>query len=342
MARPRKNINIELVAQASGVSVASVSRVLNNRTDVSEKIRRRVNAVIEELQFTPARSAQRICTIGVVLAMNMPALSEYQLQILEGASACGCEEGVSLTAILYHLKNSSAHGLLPILRQRRCDGVVVVPADEMDDECDELEEAGIPTMLVNHNRSSQHIGHFRSESYSGMRQATEHLLSLGHRRIGFLAGGLVSRDHRERLCGYRDAMAAAGVEIRPEWSIAHHPTEVTPIAGVEGMRRLLEQAPEVTACLCTNDEMAMGALQEAWRQGRRVPEDLSVIGFDDLPFAPYLHPALTTVRQPVAEMGRRAVQALVRFLNGEIRSLPTGICESKLILRDSTRKIEGE
>lgn len=336
MARPHKEINIRLVAQEAEVSVATVSRVVNNRTDVSESVRRRVREIIDKYRFSTDKGKERVSNLGFIISTDNPTLSEYTAQVLDGVSRYSSENNVA-TAVIMDCRNIRHKPLLQIIRERRCDGVAVITAEKLVREIEELDDAGIPTMLINNPIKRASIGFVNNESYSGARQAAAYLIQLGHRRIGFLCNNMESSEnHQQRLAGYRDAMTAAGLEVDPAWVIPHQPTEQTPEAGFRQAQTLFRQAPDVTAIFAANDEMAFGTIKACWDSGRRVPADISVIGFDDIPFSSYMHPALSTVRQPLCELGYRAMRYLDAFIKGSIGELPGDTLGTELVIREST------
>ena len=338
MPRRKKNINIRLIAEAAGVSVATVSRVVNNRTDVSEDSRRRVTEVIERFQFTPTRRVERRLNIGIVVVVDMPMLPEYTTEILAGASCCSGADNLDVTILLYRV-TAAQKSLLQTLRERRCDAVAIISPEALGKQLSELVAAEIPAILINCELSGPKMGWIGTESFQGAVKAMEYLISCGHRKIGFLCNLPSSGNHRQRLAAYEEVMKRHGIEPEPAWIVPHQPTQLTADAGYEQCRVLLERAPEVTAVFCTNDEMAMGAIKACWSAGKRVPEDISIIGFDGIPFCRYLNPALTTVRQPLFELGSCAVKYLGDFLKGRRARLPTELFETELVIRDSVAVI---
>ncbi len=338
MARRKKDINIKLVAEAAGVSVATVSRVVNNRTDVSESSRRRVAEVIERFNFAPTKSVERRLNIGLVVVLDGPLIPEYTTQILSGA-ASNCDSGnLDVTIVLYRVM-AEQKSLLQTIRERRCDAVVIVPPEPLQHQLSELITAEVPTILINCELAGPKMGWIGTESFPGAVKAMEYLIACGHRRIGFLCNALSTGNHRQRLDAYHEVMKRFGLEVKPAWVVPHHPTELTADAGYDQCRSLLRHAPEVTAVFCTNDEMATGAIKACWEVGKRVPEDISIIGFDGIPYCRYLHPALTTVRQPLCELGSYAVRYLEEFLKGKRLTLPTEMLGTELLIRDSVATI---
>ncbi len=340
MARRKKDINIKLVAQEAEVSVATVSRVVNNRTDVSEAVRQRVQAVIERFNFSPTKSTERRINIGVIVSIDQPVIDEYCAQLLDGIAKYSGGTNVDVT-VIFNCVSVNPRPLLQTIRERRCDAVVLISTERVMNELDDLDRAEIPTMLVNSAIKRDKIGYVNNESYSGAFNAISFLLQLGHRNIGFLCNSLVnSENHQQRLNGYRDALEKAGIPADPQLIIPHQPTTHTPEAGYRQTIKLLENNTGVTAIFCTNDEMAVGALKACWERGLRVPDDISVMGFDDIPYAQFTHPALTTVRQPLSELGYRAVKYLDLYLKGVIRELPTEVIGTELVIRESTRALK--
>ncbi|WP_294501930.1 LacI family DNA-binding transcriptional regulator [uncultured Victivallis sp.] len=339
MARHRKEINIKLVAEEAGVSLATVSRVINNRTDVSEEVRRRVSAVVEKFNFAPTKGSERRFNIGVIVVMDSSLVNEYISQVLDGIADYSDDGLLDVTVIFYRI-TPEAKPLLQLIRERRCDAVVLFPVDKIAAQIPQLIEAEIPTMLINGKIAANKIGYVNNESYDGAIRAMEYLAECGHRKIGFLCNALeASENHQQRLQAYHDVMARINPDYNKEWIIPHQPTNETPQAGYNQCCQLLKLFPEVTAIFCTNDEMAIGAIKACWDANLRVPEDISIIGFDDIPYGRYLHPALTTVKQPLTELGFLAIKSLDEFLKERRHELPTEMLETELIIRESVARI---
>lgn len=342
MARRKKTINIRLVAEEAGVSLATVSRVINNRTDVSEAMRKKVAAVVEKFNFAPTKGSERRLNIGVIVVMDSSLVNEYISQVLDGVADYSDGGLIDVTVIFYRVE-SEGKSLLQLIRERRCDAVVLFPPERVTDQLPQLVEAEIPVMLINGKKSAPKMGFLNNESYGGAVKAMEYLEACGHRNIGFLCNALEnSENHQQRLQGYLDVMARLNSARKAAWIVPHQPTPETAEAGYNQCMQLLLTSPEVTAVFCTNDEMAVGAIKACWDSGLRVPEDISVIGFDDIPYCRYLHPALTTVKQPLIEFGYRAVKYLDEFLKNQLPELPGEMLDTKLIVRESVMNITPE
>ena len=221
MARHKKDINIRLVAEQAGVSVATVSRVVNNRTDVSETVRRKVSEVIERFNFAPTKSVERRVNIGIVVALDGPLINDYITQILDGVAGYSDGGNLDVTVVLYRVC-PEAKTLLQTIRERRCDAVVIVPPEPVADQLGDLRDAEIPTMLINGGLTGPKMGYIGNESYSGAVKAMEYLIACGHRRIGFLCNSLVnSNNHTQRLQAYKDVLARNGIAGDPAWIVPH-------------------------------------------------------------------------------------------------------------------------
>ena len=337
MPRRTKTNNIRLVSERAGVSVATVSRVVNNRTDVSEELRKKILAVIEELNFSPNKGAKRVFNIGVVLTQEKPLMDEYFSELITGMSAFAGTESADLSIIMN--SGSRKRSLLKQIRERRCDGVCLFAGDMP--QIAELEKAQIPVMMLNYPYRSDKIGFVNNESYGGETDALEHLIELGHRRIAFLAMDMVADEtHQHRFKAYNDALKRHGIEKDEKLIIDHIPTLHGQEAGYLQTMQLFRQASDVTAVVVSNDTMAQGTYKACWETGRKIPDDISVVGFDDLSASAYLNPPLTTVAQPLYEIGYKAANYLYLYLSGTLAELPGETLSTKLVIRNSTARLQ--
>ena len=339
----RKQITITQVARAAGVSTQTVSRVINERPDVAPETRLRVQGVIEQLDYRPnilARSLihHRSHTIGVV-AM---ASSFYgPSTTLVGIEKMTRNLGYSLLLdFMHHPESDQVEHIVNRMLSHQVDGILwAVP--EIGNNRDWLARKAaylpIPVIYLS-MQPMPDVPVVLIDNYLGGRLATEHLFAQGYRHIGVITGPLDWWEARQRLDGWRKALEDAGCppdarQIAPgSWSSA---------SGAAGIQVLWEQFPELDAVFACNDQIALGVLQAAHRAGKRVPQDLAVAGFDNIPESRYFWPALTTVDQPLVDLGERAVDALTRWISAQHRderSLePEAVLLSPtLIVRDST------
>jgi LacI family transcriptional regulator len=254
--------------------------------------------------------------------------------ILDGAGEALYEQDMRMVLCPTHHEHDREASLLERLMQGTTDGALLILPEESPDELAALHEHGYPFVIVDpHRHLDERVPTVSAAHSSGASEGVEHLLSLGHRRIAAITGprGWIATE--QRLRGYRGAMAAAGVMPDPELVVE---SDFHAEGGVEAALTLLDMPNPPTAIFAFNDMLAIGVMQAARQRGVRVPDELSVLGFDDTFEASIVTPTLTTVRQPLAEMGRMAVNLLVRQLqNQRIEALHVQL-ETKLVVREST------
>jgi LacI family transcriptional regulator, galactose operon repressor len=330
-----QRLTIREIADLAGVSIATVSRVLNGRDDVSDETRDLVTKVIRENGYTASRSARglsagRTGLVGVLVPLVFPA---YFSAILAGAAEALSERDLQI--VLSPTGNEHDREVSVIDRLRGVtDGALIILPQESNEELELLLERGLRFVVLDPLMPlDQRIPSVSAAHTSGADQAMRHLLDLGHRRIGQITGppGWVATEDRRR--GYRAALATAGILADPRLEVSAIP-EIGP--GREAARELLELDDPPTAIFAFNDNIAIGAMQEARSRGLSVPEDLSLVGFDDVEHATIVTPTLTTVRQPLAEMGRTAVSLLSRLLERQRFETLHVELATRLVVREST------
>lgn len=321
------------VARHAGVSIATVSRVLNDSGPVAERARRRVEASIATLGYTPNAAARALVrsrseTIGAVVPTLENASFAIAVEALQ-ARLRAAGYTLLLASSGYDQRNESTQ--IRTLLSRGVEGVVVVGGNH-DPEIELLCAArGVPLVQTWTLRGDAPCVGFDNRAIG--RQLTEHLLDLGHRSIGVIAGVTRGNDRAaERVAGIAEALAARGIDLAREHLI-ERPYRIA--EGQVGLRALLAAEPRPTAVICGNDLLAFGAMLEARKRGIRVPGELSVAGIDDLEFAAELDPPLTTVRVPAEEIGRRSAEYLIERLDGRPVAAVTEVATS-LIVRGST------
>jgi LacI family transcriptional regulator len=296
------------VAREAGVSVATVSRVFNNSGPVRAETRQRIDEVAKRLSYTPngaARmlSTRRTQTIGVLL----PDLyGEFFSEVIRGIDQVVQRAGWHLLVSSSHNERAEIEAALRVMRGR-VDGLIVMSPDLDAHTLARNLPEGLPVVLLNCEADGRTFDSINIDNYGGARAVTEHMLSLGHTRIGLITGPLRNHDARERLRGSHEALRTAGVEPVPELEVTGDFSETS---GHAAALRLLELDPRPTAVLAANDSMAIGALSALREAGVRVPEDVAVAGFDDIPIARFVTPALTTVRVSIPELGGLATRRL--------------------------------
>ena len=328
---------IAQIAQIAGVSVPTVSKVLNGRADVSAPTRERVEQVIEEYGFVRNRAARalRKGKTGLV-DMILPRLDdEYFLPIIEGAAQALREAGVRLVLTSSSDRPEEEVQRIDTVADRSMDGMLVVlPSEET---VAYLERSDLPFVLI-HNQGGllSMVPSVRITSWEGGFVATSHLINLGHRRIAYIGKTVRTRDGIERIAGYRAALDAAHLAIDPQLECAGNFNEID---GYTATRALLALPEPATAIFAGNDRQAAGAYRALHEAGMTIPGDMSVIGFDNLPFTELLSPPLTTIHAPRLELGRTAAAMLLRLINGEQLEMPRVVLPTHFIERQSCRPL---
>jgi LacI family transcriptional regulator len=329
-------MTIREIADLAGVSIATVSRVLNGRDDVSDETRDLVRKVVQEHGYTVSRSARglsagRTGLIGVLVPLVYPV---YFSAILSGTAEALYEQDMRLLLSPTDHEHDREVSLLERLVHGETDGALVVLPKESSAELERLLDEGYRFVVVDPRLPlDDRIPSVSAAHTSGADQAMRHLLGLGHRRIAAITGprGWVATEDRRR--GYHAALAAAG--IMPDPSLEPH-ADFEISGGRDAARRLLDLPDPPTAIFAFNDNLAIGAIQAARARGLSVPGDLSVVGFDDVEHATIVTPMLTTVRQPLAEMGRTAVSLLMRLLERQAFETLHVELGTRLVVREST------
>lgn len=325
--------DIKEVAQRAGVSIATVSRVLNNSGPVSEKSRKKVCDAVEALDYKRNNLARsfRMRRSGSLMMISNDIRNPFLPPIVRGMEDAAAQMGYSL--LIGNADNSSEKVLhyLNDVMMHKADGVILMTPCCPHDKLIEFARA-VPMVLLN-----THLGHdipsIGIDDTAAFACLAEHLISLGHRNIVYFAAARIGVAEK-RLQGYRSALEKHQIPFKREFVLQIENT--TMASGYDGMARLLERRERPTAVMAYNDQIAIGALRCAKEHGVRVPEDISITGFDDIAFSTAVEPALTTVHQPAYEMGKMAAERLFDVLNGTACTQHTQLPEWKLIVRAST------
>ena len=332
----RERSTIHDIAQEAGVSVATVSRVLNARDHVAPETRERITRIVRERGYVANRSARnlqfgRTGLVGLLVPLVHP---HYFSTIVAGATEALAEHDLRAVLSPTEHRHDREVTLLDRLTHGMADGALVVLPEESSDELERLLDTNYRFVVIDPRLPlDARIPAVSAAHTSGADQAIRHLLELGHRRIGAITG---PRDYvatEERRRGYHGALASFGIlpdpslEIEADFEIA---------GGARAASALLDRPDRPTAIFAFNDNLAIGTIQAARACGLRVPDDLSVVGFDDSEHSSLITPALTTVRQPLAEMGRTAVNLLRRLLDDQrVETLHVEL-GTRLVVREST------
>ena len=330
-------VTIGKVAKVAGVSASTVSRVLNGTAVVSDLKKQAIDNAIAKLGFVPNPIARglaggRTFSIGVVTqALDSP---------FYGAAMRGIEDtllpaGYNALFVSGHWNAAAEVHCIAVLQSRRVDGIVVLTG-RLPDQALKAYAKVQPVVVTGRTLKAPGLFTLNFDNFEGGRLATQHLIRLGHRRIAFIAGDADHPDATERLRGYRAALESAGIAFDQALVV---PGEYLELSGLRAVDRLLETNQRFTAIFAANDQMAVGAALGLKRHSLRVPEDVSIVGFDDLPTSQYAIPPLTSVHQPAYELGRLAASAMLQLLTGTKPAVE--VPAPRLIARESSRRLPG-
>jgi LacI family transcriptional regulator len=330
------HVTLDMVARAAGVSPSTVSRILNGTAVVAQEKRDAVDAAIESLGFVPNPVARglaggRTLSVGV---LTQSIDSPFYGGALGGIENTLTAAGYSPLFVSGHWNAVHEARSIEVLRSRRVDGIIVLTGRLSDAALTALAQS-LPVVVTGRKLKAPGLFSLSFDNFEGGRLATHHLLQLGHRRIAFISGDTRHPDAKERLRGYRAALEAAGVAYDPALVL---PGDYTEESGKLALERLLDSRAPFSAIFAANDQMAFGAALGLHRRRMRVPQDVSLVGFDDVAGALFSIPPLSTVHHPVVELGQIAARAMLSLLAGETPDL--ALPAPRFIVRESTRAVD--
>jgi DNA-binding LacI/PurR family transcriptional regulator len=338
-----KRLTLEEIGKLAGVSRATVSRVINNYPFIRPEIRTRVQEIIDQTGFRPniiARSlvSNRSNIVGLVIPTVFQEVftDPYFTSVIYGI-AQGCNRNnLVLSLYLFHSLEEKHHVIQTVVGTGLVDGVIVTGDSRDFQILDSLLNSQMPFVMVGEEPERPDLSYVDTDNFSGAYMATEHLIELGHRRIGLIAAKN-NRSSERRINGYKKALSDHQIEVDDQL-IAYG--NYSADSGYHAIREILPQKPE--AIFAINDAMAMGCMRALREAKIRVPDDMSVVGFDDLPYALQTDPPLTTVRQPIQESGCEAVELLIKLLAQDEPQPISTILPNTLIVRGTTRAVQSQ
>lgn len=330
MVKRRDRATLATIASAAGVSVSTVSKVVNGRRDVAPATRTHIQQVLDELAYVPRRG-ESVQPSRVALLFHGP-LMMYSLEILEGIVTAANDAGVDVVVARTDI---APHRAAQLIRERAVnDWQAVIAVTTATSELSVLSRAHVPTVVIDPIGAPQaDVISVGSTNFAGGLTATQHLLDLGHRRIAYIGGTASAACNQARLQGYRGAMEAAGASVPKGYERSG---EFRYEDGLVEGAALLDLAEPPSAIFSANDEMALGILEAARARGIRVPQDLSIVGFDDTEVARVSAPPLTTVAQPLRRMGTVALRTAFRLSAGDHVDSHHVELATELVVRGST------
>jgi len=332
-------VTLNEVAKLAGVSIKTVSRVLNNEPNVSEAMHEKVKKAISELNYVPNTSARRLSSgksYSIGFGMGWPVNSPFTSTIIQNALKESTRLGYNMS--LFSLENGSTDQLIQAYQGKQVDGFLLdTPAGKNEELRIQLNELNIPYVII--HPSSKH-GHqtasfVRINDQLGAKTAVEYLLQLGHKVIGLLSFHTGIHQEKSRLTGYQKALNDAGITFNENlvYINGSHGFET----GFTGFQKLLATNNAMTAVFAATDDIAMGCLAAIWQLGLKIPEDISVVGFDDIMLAEMTAPPLTTIHQPIDEIARLAVKVLVNRIDNPESSQVDLVLPTRLIVRSTCK-----
>ncbi len=332
-------MSIREVAKRARVSIATVSRTVNNASTVDPKTAQRVREAIEELRYYPNRQARSLVSgrsriLGLIVS---DITNPFFPELVKGFEDVAVQRGYEIMVSSTNYDSARMAHSVRRLIERKVEGVAIMTSEMDQPLIDQLERRKVPTVFLDVGSVRSLISNIRVDYAAGINQAVEHLLGLGHRRIGFISGPLGLTSARVRRSAFLECLAHAGV-LKDEGLVEEGDHTID--GGLEAMTRLLDSRHPPTAVLASNDLTAIGALRAVRRKGWSVPDDVSVIGFDDIHFAEFTEPPLTTVALSRRELAEKAIYALLQHLDPEQPGEPAHGAEytvtPALVVRDST------
>jgi DNA-binding LacI/PurR family transcriptional regulator len=353
MADRKRQVTLADIAATAGVAPMTVSRVINQSGYVSAEVRERVLRVARQLNYRRnglARGLKRQCTETVGLVLGDIA-NPFAAELSRGVREVLAARGYNLFICVSEQSAKEDVASFDALADHRVDGMIVATRASKigNDRLSEIIQMGTPVVLIGRNFRHPAADLVTADHYRGGYEATTHLIDLGHRRIGFVGVSLTNGAGLNRFQGYLDALREHGLPVEEELIVSGRiesgdqlPGYSTEAAGYRGMEQLLALPKRPTAVFARNDFTALGAINAIKRAGLRVPEDISIIGYDDVPLAAHTSPPLTTVRQPTREQGRAAATFLLRRIETK-EPLPREerIFSCELVVRESAARAAG-
>lgn len=330
-------ITLEQVARLAGVSGSTVSRYLSGANPVAKDKATAIENAIQQLNYRPNLIARglatgRTMTVGVLTQEVVSSFFNETMRGVEDGLAGHSYEAVYASG---HWESDREERRLYSMVGRGVDGVILIQPS-IDEDVIERYAQHTPMVVVGHRMASAKVPSLVFDQYQGARLAMQHLLERGHRRIAFISGPAARGDADDRMRAYTDMLGQAGIPFDPQLVASGDYVES---GGLAAMHTLLDRAQPFTAVFAANDDSAYGAMLALHRRGLRVPHDISIVGFDDVHHSAYSLPPLTTVKQPLLELGLEAANAIVSMIGGnKLQRVPTHSLE--LIVRESTQAIQ--
>jgi len=327
-------LDIRTVAAKAKVSIATVSRTINRVPTVNAKMAKRVWAAIDELGYVPNTQARALGSgrSGMIGLVVSEITNPFFPELIQGFEDAAIENGYEILICSTNYDPKRMEVGIRRLLQRKAEGVAILTFGIEQPLVEQLAERNIPLVFVDVGPDRPGVSVLKVNYDHGIRQGVQHLAALGHRKIGFISGPLTLHSARSRMSAFLKALGECGIEARQEWQVeGNHTFE----GGILCMGRLLEGPIWPSAVMCSNDMTALGALHKAYRIGLRIPDDISIIGFDNIQMTKVMIPPLTSIQMSPIDIANAAVKALKAHIEGDNPQREYKI-DTHLIVREST------
>ncbi len=328
------SVSIYDIAKRAGVSASTVSRALEDHPRIGAATKQRINELAREMNYVPSTVAKSLAsnktwTIGMVLA----TISDpFMGRVIEGVEHAAIEAGFNVFVSTSQNDRQQELAAIKMLQKRRVDGIIVIASHLFNQYPRFFDQSKVPIIVINEQKPGNNMHFVAVDDGQAARTAVEHLIALGHQRIGYVGVTNRPKSNQFRLQGYLTALETAGLELDPALIFTSNAIAEHIKRGESSLASLLEAG--ATAVFCYNDTTAIGLLAACYRHGISVPEQLSIIGFDDIDMAMYTIPPLSTIRQPRFELGQRAMQMAIELIDGHTPE--NQILTGELVVRQTT------
>ncbi|MBU4228620.1 LacI family transcriptional regulator [bacterium] len=329
-----KYITLKMVAKRAGVSVNTASRAINNKPDINLETKKRVLQIAKELGYIRNAAAvalrtKKTGTIGVVIADNR---NPFYAEVLNGMEEAAREKNYHIILANTQRDYKKEEDAINLLLAKRVDGLLITPVQDKDDDIKNLIDANIPFVVVGRDFENIEVDAIYNDEVKGGFLATEYLIKKGHKRIALINGFLYKSPAKGRSEGYKKALNKYRIPL-DESLISVGDINIED--GHERTKQMLEKDLNFTAIFVYNDMMAFGAMQAIKEKGLRIPEDIGLVGYDDIPFSSLISPALTTIRLKKQELGAESVKLLLSRINGSRKKIKKVMLDVELVIRET-------
>ncbi len=327
-----KYVTLRMVAEKAGVSVNTASRAINNKPDINIETKKLVLKIAKELGYIRNAAAvalrtKKTGTIGVVIEDNR---NPFYAEVLNGMEVAAREKNYHIILTNTQRDYKKEEEAINLLLAKRVDGLLITPVQDRDDDIKKLIDANIPFVVVGRDFENIELDAVYNDEVKGGFLATEYLIKKGHKRIALIDGFLYKSPAKGRLEGYKKALKKYGISM-DDALVSVGDIDIKD--GYHRTKQMLEKDLDFTAIFAYNDMMAFGAMQAIKEKGLRIPQDIGLVGYDDIPFSSFISPPLTTIRLRKQDLGAESVKLLLSHINGKLKKMKKVMLDVELITR---------